>query len=85
MAGACDCKRRESWSPAFRVLGPPVQISGDRAAILVILLIGLFPLISLLVSVENINMTEEDTSFHGVVQYLALFRDARLWLALLAR
>jgi multiple sugar transport system permease protein len=28
-------------------------------------------------------MTEEDTSFHGVVQYLALFRDTRLWLALL--
>ena len=53
-------------------------------AILIILLIGLFPLIyTLLVSVQNINMTEEDTSFHGVVQYLALFRDTRLWLALL--
>ena len=53
-------------------------------AILIILLIGLFPLIyTLLVSVQNINMTEEDTSFHGVVPYLALFRDTRLWLALL--
>jgi len=53
-------------------------------AILIILLIGLFPLIyTLLVSVQNINMTEEDTSFHGVVQYLALFRDTRLLLALL--
>ncbi len=53
-------------------------------AILIILLIGLFPLIyTLLVSVQNISMTEEDTSFHGVVQYLALFRDTRLWLALL--
>ena len=53
-------------------------------AILIILLIGLFPLIyTLLVSVQNISMTEEDTSFHGAVQYLALFRDSRLWLALL--
>ena len=53
-------------------------------AILIILLIGLFPLIyTLMVSVQNISMTEEDTSFHGAVQYLALFRDSRLWLALL--
>jgi len=53
-------------------------------AILVILLIGLFPLIyTLMVSVQNISMTEEDTSFHGLVQYYALFKDARLWLALL--
>jgi len=53
-------------------------------AILIILLIGLFPLIyTLMVSVQNISMTEEDTSFHGIVQYLALFRDSRLWLALL--
>jgi multiple sugar transport system permease protein len=53
-------------------------------AILVILLIGLFPLIyTLMVSVQNISMTEEDTSFHGLVQYFALFRDGRLWLALL--
>jgi multiple sugar transport system permease protein len=53
-------------------------------AILVILLIGLFPLIyTLLVSVQNISMTEEDTSFHGLIQYAALFRDTRLWLSLL--
>jgi multiple sugar transport system permease protein len=53
-------------------------------AILIILLIGLFPLIyTLLVSVQNISMTEEDTSFHGAIQYLALLRDSRLWLALL--
>jgi len=53
-------------------------------AILIILLIGLFPLIyTLLVSVQNISMTEEDTSFHGLVQYFALFKDTRLWLALL--
>jgi multiple sugar transport system permease protein len=53
-------------------------------AILIILLIGLFPLIyTLLVSVQNISMTEEDTSFHGAIQYLALLRYSRLWLALL--
>jgi len=53
-------------------------------AILIILLIGLFPLIyTLLVSVQNISMTEEDTSFHVLVQYAALFRDARLWFSLL--
>ncbi len=53
-------------------------------AILIILLIGLFPLVyTLMVSVQNISMTEEDTSFHGVVQYVALFKDSRLWLALL--
>lgn len=53
-------------------------------AILIILLIGLFPLIyTLLVSLQNISMTEEDTSFHGLAQYAALFRDSRLWLALL--
>jgi multiple sugar transport system permease protein len=33
--------------------------------------------------VQNISMTEEDTSFHGAIQYLALLRDSRLWLALL--
>jgi multiple sugar transport system permease protein len=53
-------------------------------AILIILLIGLFPLIyTLMVSVQNITMMDEDTSFHGAIHYFALFRDARLWLSLL--
>ncbi len=53
-------------------------------AILLLLLIGLFPLIyTLMVSVQNVTMIEEDTSFHGLLHYVALFRDARLWWSLL--
>lgn len=53
-------------------------------AILIILLIGLFPLIyTLLVSVQNLTMLEEDTSFNGLIHYKALFQDARLWQALM--
>ncbi len=49
-------------------------------AILILLLVGLFPLIySLVVSVQNITMTEDDRSFVGLVHYAQLFRDARLW------
>lgn len=64
---------------------------GDRAfkygmvlpAVLVILLIGLFPLIyTLVVSVQNITMLEEDTSFHGLLNYARLLHDARFWQAL---
>ena len=52
-------------------------------AILIILLIGLFPLIyTLLVSVQNVTMLEEDTSFHGLIHYANLFKDLRLWQAL---
>jgi multiple sugar transport system permease protein len=52
-------------------------------AIFLILLIGLFPLIySLVVSVQNITMTREDTSFRGLLQYGKLFHDLRLWSAL---
>ena len=60
-------------APAFRVLRPPVQILVIAPAILIILLIGLFPLIySLLVSFQSINMTEEDTSFPGSSTTFAL-------------
>ncbi len=49
-------------------------------AIFILLFIGLFPLIySLVVSFQNINMMEEDTSFHGLLQYGLLFQDLRLW------
>jgi multiple sugar transport system permease protein len=51
-------------------------------AVLVILLIGLFPLIyTLMVSVQNINMLEEDTSFSGLLNYARLLHDARFWQA----
>jgi multiple sugar transport system permease protein len=52
-------------------------------AILVLLLIGLFPLIySLVVSFQGLTMTEEDTSFAGFTNYARLFQDLRLWQAL---
>lgn len=52
-------------------------------AIFLLLLIGLFPLIySLIVSFQNINLMEVDTSFHGLLNYKLLFEDTRLWEAL---
>ena len=53
-------------------------------AILILLLVGIFPLIySLIVSFQNITMTEVDTSFAGAMNYKQLFNDARLWQALM--
>jgi multiple sugar transport system permease protein len=52
-------------------------------AILILLLVGIFPLIySLVVSFQNVTMTEVDTSFAGLLNYKQLFRDTRLWDAL---
>ena len=52
-------------------------------AVLILLLIGLFPLVySLVVSLQNITMLEEDTTFHGLIHYGALFQDLRLWQSL---
>ena len=52
-------------------------------AIFILLLIGVFPLIySLIVSFQNLTMTESDTAFHGLLQYKQLFKDDRLWWAL---
>lgn len=49
-------------------------------AVLVLLLIGVFPLIyTLIVSFQHITMMSEDTSFSGLVNYARLFEDARLW------
>jgi multiple sugar transport system permease protein len=53
-------------------------------AILILLLVGIFPLIySLIVSFQNITMTEVDTSFAGFLNYIQLFKDRRLWESLL--
>ena len=52
-------------------------------AVLIILLIGLFPIVySAVVSFQNINMLEEDTSFSGLLNYQRLIADTRFWLAL---
>jgi multiple sugar transport system permease protein len=53
-------------------------------AILVLLLIGIFPLVYLLVvSFQGITMTETDTGFIGFRNYGLLFEDERLWQAIL--
>ena len=52
-------------------------------AVVIILLIGLFPIVySAVVSFQNINMLEEDTSFSGLLNYQRLLADARFWQAL---
>jgi multiple sugar transport system permease protein len=72
-------------------LGDRVSLFSDRnfkylmvaPGILILLLVGIFPLIySLVVSFQNITMTDVDTSFQGLLNYKQLFKDARLWQAL---
>jgi multiple sugar transport system permease protein len=53
-------------------------------SIFVLLLIGIFPLVYLLmVSFQNITMTDMDTSFQGLLNYRLMIGDARMWQALL--
>jgi multiple sugar transport system permease protein len=53
-------------------------------SIFVLLLFGVFPLVYLIVvSVQNITMTDLDRSFHGLLNYRMLATDPRLWDALL--
>jgi multiple sugar transport system permease protein len=78
-------------SAATRVTAQPRRF-GERSfksllvapSIVVLLLIGLFPLVYLLVvSFQGITMTETDTGFVGLRNYSMLFQDLRLWRALL--
>ncbi|MEZ5666952.1 MAG: sugar ABC transporter permease [Alphaproteobacteria bacterium] len=49
-------------------------------AVTVILFIGLFPVIyTLIISLQNRTMMEDDSSFHGLVHYGYLLGDARFW------
>jgi multiple sugar transport system permease protein len=53
-------------------------------SIFVLLLIGIFPLVYLLmVSFQNITMTDMDTSFQGLLNYRLMVQDSRMWQALL--
>ncbi|HZP87552.1 MAG TPA: sugar ABC transporter permease [Burkholderiales bacterium] len=53
-------------------------------SIFVLLLIGLFPLVYLLmVSFQNITMTDMDKSFQGLLNYRLMVQDIRMWQALL--
>lgn len=80
---------RQSAAPAFG--GGRLSLLADRQfkylaitpAVLIILLIGLFPIVyTAIVSLQNINMLEEDTSFSGLLNYERLLSDARFWQAL---
>jgi multiple sugar transport system permease protein len=73
------------------VSGPTVR-SGDRGfrytlvapSIFVLLLIGVFPIIYLLmVSFQGLTMTDNDTSFQGLLNFRALLDDTRLWQSLM--
>ena len=49
-------------------------------AVLIILLVGLFPIIySLVVSVQNITMMDQDYSWYGFIWYEDLWIDERFW------
>jgi multiple sugar transport system permease protein len=51
--------------------------------VLLILMIGLFPVVyTLLISVQNLTMMDEDTTFHGLLHYERLLGDARFWAAI---
>ena len=76
------------------VVDMPRRRSGSRArglrialvapAIFLLLLIGAFPLVYLLVvSCQNITMSDIDTSFQGLLNYRQLLVDGRLWSSLL--
>lgn len=53
-------------------------------SIAVLLLVGVFPLVYLIVvSFQNITMSDTDTSFQGLLNYQRIFSDSRLWQSLL--
>jgi multiple sugar transport system permease protein len=53
-------------------------------SIFILLLIGVFPLVYLLlVSFQGITMTDNDTTFQGLLNFRALLDDTRLWKSLL--
>src|SRR5256885_13854505 len=60
------------------------QLALVAPSIFVLLLMGVFPLVYLIVvSLQNITMTDVDMSFQGLLNYRLLFTDPRLWDALL--
>ena len=78
-------------APRRVAFGQRMGLAADRQlryllvwpSVLVLLLIGLFPLVyALIISFQNITKMDEDTSFQGLVNYARLFDDPRLWEAL---
>jgi len=77
-----DTALRPSRRPQRRDRG--FQFALVAPSIFVLLLIGIFPLVYLLmVSFQNITMTDMDTSFQGLLNYELLLEDTRMWEALL--
>ena len=67
--------------PKIRKLGFKYQLIAP--SIIILLIIGLFPLVyTLVVSFQGITMMDNDTSFHGIKNYVAIAYDTRFWGAL---
>ena len=67
--------------PKIRKLGFKYQLIAP--SIIILLIIGLFPLVyTLVVSFQGITMMDNDTSFHGIKNYVAIADDTRFWGAL---
>src|SRR2546423_5351928 len=76
--------RVSDGSEVSRVRERGFQLALVAPSIFVLLLMGVFPLVYLIVvSLQNITMTDVDTSFQGLLNYRLLFADSRLWEALL--
>ena len=77
-------RARSASAPRARPRERGFRLALVAPSIFVLLLFGVFPLVYLIVvSVQNITMTDMDQSFHGLLNYQLLAADPRLWEALL--
>lgn len=83
-APTADLVPRAGTRPAAVRRDRGFQVALVAPSIFVLLLIGIFPLIYLLVvSFQNITMTDLDKSFQGLLNYQLMVQDTRMWEALL--
>lgn len=83
-APTADLVPRAGIRPAAARRDRGFQLALVAPSIVVLLLIGIFPLIYLLVvSFQNITMTDLDKSFQGLLNYRLMVQDTRMWQALL--
>jgi len=83
-APTADLVSRAGTRPAAVRRDRGFQLALVAPSIFVLLLIGIFPLIYLLVvSFQNITMTDLDKSFQGLLNYRLMVQDTRMWEALL--
>ncbi len=84
MASAGNPASRDTRSGDRRPGERGFRYSLVAPSIFILLLIGVFPLVYLLlVSFQGITMTDNDTTFQGLLNFRALFDDTRLWKSLL--